>query len=203
MARIGNAERSRLFGQPGDRSYLRTVETPWGIRVPVHEKIVGVFSEACRRAGRVAWNPRRIDSFNPRPIRGSSVWSIHSWALAFDFFATPPGVPPPGGVWTPANGVPAEFAKCFTDLGFTWGATFTRCDVPHIEWADRPPTTIPQEDDVTPEELRLIGVKIEQETDKQGDRLWQRGADDRKHVNSRLDKIESTLDEILARLPNT
>lgn len=55
-------------------------------------------------------------------------------------------------------------------------------------------------DDVTEADLRLIGKKIEEETKEQGDRLWQRGADDRKHVNKRLDAIEERLDAILAGL---
>ena len=65
--------------------------------------------------------------------------SLHAWALAVDKFATAEGVAPPGGVWTPDNPMPPEFARHFIRLGFRWGAFFTRRDVPHLEWADEPP----------------------------------------------------------------
>lgn len=115
---------------------LTTVTLPWGMRVTVHRLIAGVLLSACVEADLVSrWNPRRVDSFNPRTIRGSTALSLHALGLAVDVFATGPGVPPPGGVWTPDNGVPADFAEPFLARGFTWGATWTRRDVPHIEWA--------------------------------------------------------------------
>ena len=188
MGRISNAERSHLFGPPGDRSQLVTVDTPWGIRVAVHEKIAATFVAACREADRRSrWKPRRIDSFNPRPIRGSTAWSIHSWALAFDFFATGPNVPPPGGVWTPANGVPADFASAFTDLGFTWGATFSRKDVPHIEWAAAPPTGTPTDegDDLMPNDAAEI-IKNQ----------WNQAKVDQDRHEALLKRIDSQTDQI-------
>lgn len=198
MPRITNAERTRLFGRPGDRSYLVTVETPWGIRVPVHRAIVGVFQAACREAERVAWNPQRIDSFNPRPIRGSTEWSIHSWALAFDFFATPPGVPPPGGVWTPQNGVPADFARAFTARGFTWGATFSRKDVPHIEWAGPPPTG-DQEDEMTPEQEQKMGGWMQEQADRVIAKVNEKAAADRKVIVDDLTEIKERLAALEAK----
>lgn len=141
MARISNAERARHFGEPGK---VRTVKvlTPWGVTAVVHELLRDQFIVACERAKRKSdWVPKRIDSYNPRPIRGTKdTWSIHAWALAFDFFATRPTEPPPGGVWKPDNTVPPEFAAAFEELGFTWGAKFrSRADYPHIEWASAPP----------------------------------------------------------------
>lgn len=200
MPRITNAERTRLFGRPGDRSYLVTVETPWGIRVPVHRAIVGVFQAACREAERVAWNPQRIDSFNPRPIRGSTEWSIHSWALAFDFFATPPGVPPPGGVWTPHNGVPADFARAFTTRGFTWGATFNRKDVPHIEWAGPPPTGQDQEEEMTPEQEAKVGGWMQEQADRVIKEVNGKAAEDRRVIVEDLDDIKARLAALEAKV---
>lgn len=159
---ITDAARSRIYGPPGKVDKV-TITTPWGIKVACHRLIVDVFLDACQEAhDTVTWQPRRIDSYNPRPIRGTEndddpQWSLHAWALAFDFFATPPGIPPPGGVWTPDDAVPATFAACFTRRGFRWGATFKRRDVPHIEWpAGLPDNVTPAEDDMTPEESQKL-----------------------------------------------
>ena len=134
-------ERDRLFGV---RCSVRkvTVLNPWGDRVTVHELIAARYLEACAYAAAdpfCMWEPRRTDSYACRPIRGSVMPSLHAWALAVDKFATAEGVAPPGGVWTPDNPMPPEFARHFIRLGFRWGAFFTRRDVPHLEWADEPP----------------------------------------------------------------
>lgn len=81
------------------------------------------------------WVPQRIDSYNCRQIRGSSSWSRHAYAAAWDFFATGPTEPPPGGVWKPDNTVPPWFAHHFKKRGFTWGAEWSRADWPHLEWS--------------------------------------------------------------------
>lgn len=166
MARLTDAERQRAFGPPGDTSRYVTYRTPWGMSVRVHTLVLAPFRLACEEAARSSpWRPQRIDSFNKRTTRGASSWSLHAYALAWDFFATPPNVPPPGGVWTPNNGVPPGFAACFQRGGFTWGATFSRGrDVPHIEWAGPrpgiavPPTpSTPEEDDLmTPDGRRAL-----------------------------------------------
>lgn len=127
------------FGRPS-RVAPVSVRTPWGITTQVHPLVVDVFREACEEAALSPWRPRRIDGWVIRPIGGTSTPSLHSWALAWDLFATPPGVPPPGGVWTPLDGMTLWFAAGFIKRGFTWGATWKgRPDVPHIEWAGPPP----------------------------------------------------------------
>ena len=121
-----------------------TTMAPWGIRVRIHRAIVVPFVAACREAHAISpWRPLRIDSYACRTVRGGASHSLHAWALAHDWFATPPGVVPPGGVWTPVNSVPHDFAGCFTRRGFTWGRYFSRPDVPHIEWAGPAPTVTP------------------------------------------------------------
>lgn len=136
---LSRTQRDALFGAPGHVPKV-TVLTPWGLKVQCHEIIQAVFLSACRDAAAVKWKPLRIDSFADRNIRGSKAVSMHAYACAFDFFATPPNVPPPGGVWTPDNPVTAEFAACFERRGFRWGATFARVDLPHIEWPGGRPT---------------------------------------------------------------
>ena len=138
--RINDAQRIVHFGEPGTTSNQETYETPWGITVTVHKVIKDQFAAGCEAADKASkWKPKRIDSYAKRRIRGGSGWSLHSWPLAWDIFATGPNVPPPGGVWDPDNGVPEDFGKAFEDLGFTWGKRWDRVDVPHIEWADVPP----------------------------------------------------------------
>lgn len=138
---IGTAERIRLFGQPGDRSRITTVRTPWGITVSVHRDVKARFLDACRAAdAKSSWRPRRIDSLAVRKIRGGSDWSLHSWAMAWDFFSSGPGVPPPGGVWGPTSAPDAAFRAEFGRLGFRLGADYSgRKDYPHIEWVAAPP----------------------------------------------------------------
>lgn len=135
--RISYVERVRLFGVAGNRRNTVTVRTPWGMDAVCHRLVADRFMVACDEAAiRSPWRPLRIDSFAYRPIRNSLSTSLHSWALAWDFFSTPPEVPPPGGVWHPNDAVPPDFAAAFTGRGFTWGATFSRrADYPHIEWA--------------------------------------------------------------------
>lgn len=135
--RVSYEERDRVFGRPGDRARTSTYRTPWGVTVTVHQLVLPRFKAACEEASRsAAWKPRRIDSYNVRRIAGSSSWSLHSYGLAWDMFATAPGVAPPGGVLTPVNGLTAEFAAIFKKHGFFWGKDFSSYDdVPHIEWA--------------------------------------------------------------------
>jgi hypothetical protein len=153
---LTQAERTQAFGTPG-KVPMVSVATPWGDRVQVHQLLAPLYIEACYSAFHdpyCTWVPHRIDSYNPRPIRGTTdTWSLHSYALAWDFFATDDTIPPPGGVWHPTDAVPAEFARHFTRLGFRWGRFFTRQDWPHIEWATAPPaarptTTIPPKEAV-------------------------------------------------------
>ena len=157
MTRISYAERDRIFGKPCTSQNLATVTTPWGIRCRVHKLVLPVFEDACAHACAevVEWKPQRIDSYACRDVRGSTAKSLHAYGLAWDFFATPPNVPPPGGVWTPDNGLPTAFARCFTERGFTWGATFTRKDAPHIEWAGGKPGKLASSPPSAPRPLTL------------------------------------------------
>jgi hypothetical protein len=69
--------------------------------------------------------------FNIRKKRGLSSMSLHSWGLAIDVNAA----------WNQLNKQPtlsAEFVKCFTDAGFTWGGTWKRLDGMHFEISKLP-----------------------------------------------------------------
>lgn len=115
---------------------LVTVRTPWGISVRVHKALKQRFMLACKRAHKYApFTPKRMDSYACRAIRGSTKLSRHAVGAAWDIFITDPSTPPPGGVWEPDDTFGARFARCFTDLGFTWGSQWQRQDWPHIEWS--------------------------------------------------------------------
>jgi hypothetical protein len=137
-ARISQDERTRLFGPHGDRGRITQVTTPWGIKVSCHVAVKEVFLAACADADRSShWKPKRIDSFNDRPIRGSTTWSNHAWALAWDFFDTAN----PADVWGAANAPDNAFREAFRRGGFYCGADYRdRKDYPHIEWSSAPPT---------------------------------------------------------------
>lgn len=138
MANGGVIAQTRCASDAERKTYV----TPWGMTVTVHKAVRRRFRLACKRADKYArFRPLRIDSYVCRMIRGVSSLSWHGKAAAWDFFATAPGVPPPGGVWTPDDTYGPRFAKCFTDLGFTWGAKWDREDDPHMEW--RPPVVPP------------------------------------------------------------
>lgn len=137
------AQRDAAFGTRCTGIKTTLVSTPWqDDLVRVHVLVAPVFLEACVGAHRdpyAGFHPRRIDSYACRAVRGSTSPSLHSWALAEDFFGTDEGVPPPGGVWKPDDTVTPEFARHFIRLGFRWGAFFTRQDWPHMEWPGTPP----------------------------------------------------------------
>ncbi|MDQ3344561.1 MAG: peptidoglycan-binding protein [Actinomycetota bacterium] len=170
MPRISNTERNQRFGNFGHVT-LRRVETPWGVPTMVHAALADVYMEACKEAAaQCSWRPQRIDSYNPRLIRGSSSPSMHGWCLAWDIFATGPTTPPPGGVWHPTDTFADDFARCFERRGFYWGQRFGRQDWPHMEWPGPPPggRVIPAKDD------EEVDVLVPGSNDKKAVELWQR-----------------------------
>lgn len=177
---ISYASRVQIFGLSGNGRAQR-VMTPWGMTTQCHEIVVPLFKEACVEAAFSPWDPQRIDGYAYRRIRNSLSFSLHSWALAWDFFITPPGVVPPGGVWTPDNPVPDHFARAFERRGFTWGKHWLRKDVPHIEWNGGLPTSanhkpIIRSDGSTPTQQEvstmLNGPAVAAEITPSGKGLW-------------------------------
>ena len=67
--------------------------------------------------------------FNIRFVRGTTDKpSTHAYGLAIDLNASEN---PLGGPIKFSQ----DFAKCFTDQGFTWGGNFSRVDAQHFSWA--------------------------------------------------------------------
>lgn len=148
-----------IVGPPCATQNFTTYTTPWGLRVTINKAILPRFKAACEDAAKNnAWVPRRIDSYNCRQIRGSTSWSRHAYAVAFDFFDKP--YPQPVDVWGSTNSPPGSFAVIFEKYGFTWGGRWTsRPDFPHIEWsdADVPPYETKEWDEMASEaEVRKI-----------------------------------------------
>lgn len=64
--------------------------------------------------------------FNIRNKRGLNSQSLHSWGIAIDVNAA----------WNGLGKTPtlsAAFVKCFTDVGFDWGGTWSRKDGMHFQ----------------------------------------------------------------------
>lgn len=149
--RLTDSQRRAAFGAPCQTAQLVTVEL-WGQRVRAHRLVASQLVRTCQLAHEVLLHrgmghqvPLRVDSYACRPIRTGpeaelrAGWSLHAYGLAWDLFRTPPGVPPPGGVWTPAAKLPQPLIEVFELAGFTWGGRWTRRDEPHFEWAAPPP----------------------------------------------------------------
>lgn len=64
--------------------------------------------------------------FNVRKKRGLSTLSLHAFGIAVDLNAA----------WNQLGKKPAfsrEFVRCFTDVGFEWGGSWTRADGMHFQ----------------------------------------------------------------------
>lgn len=143
--RLSESARGRHYGPPCQRSSYLTAEL-FGLDVVVHRLVHAHLIAAMRLAHRELLRndamhaaPLRIDSYNCRRIAGSQSWSLHARGLAWDVFRTPPGVPPPGGVYTPHDALHPAFVYALERAGFTWGGRWRRPDRPHFEWSSAPP----------------------------------------------------------------
>lgn len=144
---------------------LRGLVTPWGTKIRVHHLVADHWAATMARAAVEVpeFVPRRSDSFVPRLIRNSTAVSMHAYGLAVDWFMNPYPTSPPGGVWTPYELQTPEFkawVAVWVRAGFRWGGTFSRTDLPHIEWAGAPPLAAA---DVAPPP-RVLTVADYQET---------------------------------------
>lgn len=173
---LSQTQRTRWYGEPtnvnsinvaGNIPYRPALPdgTPQSVRV--HPLLADHFVDTCIAANKASsYKPQRMDSHVVRAIRGSRIYSVHSWASAWDIFTTKPTVPPPGGVWTPdehfVSGISsaekriepsfAKFVEAFLEAGYWWGGFFRRTtkpsgqsrgpagmDTPHFEWRQAPP----------------------------------------------------------------
>lgn len=143
--RLSDRSRRTHYGPPARDAAIRTVEL-WGQRIRVHHRVADHLIRTAVTADRILSHldlahlrPRRVDGYVPRMIAGTSSWSLHAYGLAVDIFRTPPGVVPPGGVWTPRDQLHQEFVAVWELAGWTWGGRWRRRDTPHFEWATYPP----------------------------------------------------------------
>lgn len=163
MSRLTTAQRTKAFGAPCKPENLVTVLTPWGIKARAHRLVADQFLHACDlAAGASSWEPRRIDSYACRTVRGSVATSLHAYGLAWDLFDKP--LPQAVDVWGPTNAPDDKFLGAFSVAGFYLGADFTtRRDVPHVEWATGVPKVLvvpAKTDSITPAALAVPLIKI-------------------------------------------
>lgn len=147
---ISQSKRIRDFGRPckvpledvtKDMPFETLTSTGQRRRIVIHaslaEELVNASIDASERS---TYRPLRFEAYNCRKIGGTSRWSTHAWAMAFDNFPTPADLFPKGGVWTPE----AHFAKpsdysdltlhpeyaawvsAFKERGWTFGGDFRR-----------------------------------------------------------------------------
>ena len=68
--------------------------------------------------------------YNPRPMRGGSSWSMHSWAIAIDLNASANGN---RTHWPTRASMPLEVMECFAAEGWTPAGAFWSRDAMHFE----------------------------------------------------------------------
>ncbi len=68
--------------------------------------------------------------YNPRRMRGSSAWSMHSWAIAIDFNAEYNGN---FEHWPTRAVMPIEVMECFSREGWTSAGAFWSRDAMHMQ----------------------------------------------------------------------
>lgn len=111
------------------------------------------------------WVPASFSgTYNCRPVRGSSTWSHHAWAVAVDFDA--PNNCLGCAVSSTTIGRHPEFVRAFTRFGFVWGGSFSRPDAMHFEY-DGPALPIVgdrfpdgwDKDDLLAKALQAVGLK--------------------------------------------
>lgn len=104
-----------------------------------HEKCAESLKRVFQRLSRVFPDEASRDAagittydgiFNPRPMRGGSAWSMHSWAIAIDLNAGPNG----NNVHWPTKAVmPIEVMECFAAEGWTSAGAFWSRDAMHFQ----------------------------------------------------------------------
>lgn len=128
---------------------LVTIETPWAHPGKSRKKLAVTVHSAWAESITVAmicasenskWVPKRIDSFNPRKIHGSSRWSFHSIGMALDFYDVP-WPSPPVSIKGPESAPDEMFRSVMWLHGVRSGARWNTPDYPHFEpnWLPRFP----------------------------------------------------------------
>lgn len=133
---VTSAQCLKKYGDPTKESSLTVWDIPGYLEVGAIPKrlycnrdLIAPLTKALEnliRTGKVSELKTWDGCFNIRKKRGLSSMSLHSWGIAIDVNAA----------WNQLGHEPTlspEFVKCFTDVGFDWGGTWTRKDGMHFQ----------------------------------------------------------------------
>jgi hypothetical protein len=137
----GVLHRKAVYGATERAVRKQLVTIVWcGKSITVHRKEVVSLKrveDRIRRKekakGYKTWTPRRVDTFNWRPVRGGKSLSRHAHAIALDID------PESNRMHAHYNGVitttlPARVVQAFIDEGWSWGGNWTApCDPMHMQ----------------------------------------------------------------------
>lgn len=128
------------YGQPGTRK--ASSQIVFGrvgkakFKLTAHGSVWQRLDEALAEWVRMGGNlPKTMEAYNVRMRRGATAaWSLHSWALAWDCFASEgQGADDPK---TERERMPDRFFTHLEDWGFVWGGRWKgkSYDPHHVEW---------------------------------------------------------------------
>lgn len=118
-----------LYGNPMTATYsLSPHEKCADALLSVFQRLAEVYktTEERKAAGILCFD----GTYNPRPMRGGSAWSMHAWAIAIDLNADKNG----NATSWPAKAVmPLEVMECFAAEGFLAAGAFWGRDAMHFQ----------------------------------------------------------------------
>src|ERR1700730_13359606 len=134
------ASSGSFWGTPYNPNLTTISGNGWGpVQVNVHA--AGAFTGFFNDLAATGYPLTDLQSYNPRPIAGTDIWSQHSYGAAVDI--TPSG----GRSAGPTVPYPSNIGDLAAKNGINWGQNFSNPDQTHFEVApsgvDRTPGAAP------------------------------------------------------------
>ena len=116
--------------------------------------LMAVQKDLLRELWDLSYHWEDLQTYNPRPIRGSTKWSMHSGPIAIDIN------PKQNPYGTHTTDIPPRVAEIFKSHGFVWGYDWSNGDPMHFEYVGKPVkddvVNPPEEEDMTNEERDML-----------------------------------------------